>query len=191
MQIYSNFLVFSTVFRFLLKIKYSQLILNNLRFPDFFKNRLPYASYELIDIVIKRLSITRFGILQKINYLYSHLMTMIDGLSLILDEKIKEVKSVSELISLHENFIDAVHKNSLNSPETSEFNGIIIETLKLAKVVKETWKNVEKFASLDESGNLDEIDSNSLYDLDKQAITIEKAFGVCEYQLKIMFDNLD
>lgn len=116
---------------------------------------------------------------------------MIDGLTFILDEKIQEVESVSEFISLHENFIDAVHKNSLNTPETSTFNAIIIETLNLAKAVKETWRCVEIFAALDEAGNLDEVDSSSLYDLDKQAIQIEKNFGVCEYQLKIMFDNFD
>lgn len=171
-----------------MKIKYSQIILNNLRFPDFFKNRLPYASYQLIDIVIKRLSITRFGILQKINYLYSHLMTMIEGLSMMLDRKVQEVSSVSELISLHENFIDAVYRNSLHCPESLRFQDVIIETLKLAKVVKDEWRNVDAFAALDESGNLD---SASLYDLDKNAIEIEKTFGVCEYQLKMMFDNLD
>lgn len=177
------------VFRFLMKIKYTQLILVKLLFPNFFKHRLPYANYQLIDIVIKRLCITRFGILQKINYLYSHLMTMIIGMCAMLDMKLKKVASVTELISLHDNFIEAIHKNSLNSHENDKFNEIIIETLKLAKVLKDEWRNVEALASLDESGDI--VDSASLFDLDKNAVEIEKAFGVCEYQLKTMFDNLD
>lgn len=114
---------------------------------------------------------------------------MIVGMSQMLDEKLKNVSSVTELISLHENFIEAIHKNSFHSSENIKFNEIIIETLKLAKIVKDEWNNVESLASLDESGDI--VDSASLFDLDKNAIDIEKAFGVCEYQLKIMFDNLD
>lgn len=116
-------------------------------------------------------------------------MTMIIGMCAMLDMKLKKVASVTELISLHDNFIEAIHKNSLNSHENEKFNEIIIETLKLAKVLKDEWRNVEALASLDESGDI--VDSASLFDLDKNAVEIEKAFGVCEYQLKTMFDNLD
>lgn len=114
---------------------------------------------------------------------------MIEGMSLLLDKKLKKVANITELISLHDNFIDAIYKNCLNSPESLKYSEIIIETLKLAKIVKDEWRNVESLASLDESGDI--VDSASLYDLDKNAIEIEKTFGVCEYQLKMMFDNLD
>lgn len=176
---------FLLVFRFLLKIKWGQRILNCLRFPNFFRHRMPYAKLQMIDLVIKRLSLTRFAMQQSINSLHNHLMVMLQGLSLQLDAKVKNSQNVAELISHHESFVNVFHEKSLLGSASAQLYGIVIEMLKLAKVLKDEWNNVTAFASLDESGNVDSI---SLAGLNKNTIEIEKAFGVCEYQLKVLLD---
>lgn len=138
-----------------------------------------------MDLVIKRLSLTRFAMLHTINSLHNHLMAMLRGLSLQLDAKVAKSRNVSQLIDCHEAFVEAFHSNSFLAPESANIYGIIVESLKLAKVLKEEWTTVTAFAALDEVGS---VESFSLKDLDNNAMEIEKSFGVCEYQLKVLLD---
>lgn len=110
---------------------------------------------------------------------------MLQGLSLQLDAKVTKAQNISELISHHETFVDDFFEKSFLGPNSANLFGIIIELLKLARVLKDEWNNVTAFASLDESGCVDSI---SLGDINCNTIEIEKAFGVCEYQLKVMLD---
>lgn len=121
-----------------------------------------------------------------INSLHNHLMAMLHSSSLQLDSKVSKATNISELISHHENFVDSFHEQSFLGSESENILGIIMEMLKIAKVLKDEWVNVTAFAALDEKGNVDTI---SLADLNDNSIEIDKAFSVCEYQLKILLDN--
>lgn len=140
---------------------------------------------QMIDLVIKRLALTRFAMLYSINSLHNHLMEMLQGLSLQLDSKVAQTKTVSELISHHDSFVSTFHVKSFLGSQSASIYGLILETLKLAKVLKDEWHNVAAFASLDETGS---VDTFTLRDLNANTIEIEKAFGVCEYELKVLLD---
>lgn len=112
-------------------------------------------------------------------------MVMLQGLSFQLDAKVSKAGNISELISQHEAFVEAFYENSFLGTSSENVYGMIIETLKLAKVLRDEWSNVIAFASLDESGAVESI---SLLDLNKNTIEIEKAFGTCEFQLKCLLD---
>lgn len=174
-----------SVFRFLLKIKWSQRVLSCLRYPDFFRHRAPYAKLQMLDLVIKRLSLTRFAMQHSINSFHNHLMVMLQGMSRDLDSRVTKAQNISELIAHHEAFVDDFFEKSFLGSNSANLFGIIIELLKLARVLKDEWNNVTAFASLDESGCVDSI---SLGDINSNTIEIEKAFGVCEYQLKVLLD---
>lgn len=139
----------------------------------------------MIDLVIKRLSLTRFGMQHSINSLHNHLMVTLQSLSLQLDAKVGKARNISELISLHESFVGVFYDKSFLGESFKLFYGINIEMLKLAKVLKDEWKNVTAFAALDDVGSIDTI---SLEDLNTNTIEIEKAFGACEFQLKVLLD---
>ena len=171
-----------SVFRLILKIKWGQSILNSLRFPAFFKQRKPYARLQMIDIVIKRLALTRFSMIHTINSYHNSLMTMLHGLSLQLDAKVSKAQNVSEIIRCHKAFVRAFSERSFMGEK--KIQRWLMETLKLASILRDEWKNVIKFAMLDQTDSLDTI---SLRDLDKNAIEIEKAFGACENELKYFF----
>lgn len=139
----------------------------------------------MIDLVIKRLSLTRFGMQHSINSLHNHLMVTLQSLSLQLDAKVRKARNISELISLHESFVGVFYDKSFLGESSKLFYGINIEMLKLAKVLKDEWRNVTAFAALDDVGSIDTI---SLEDLNTNTIEIEKAFGACEFQLKVLLD---
>jgi Gamma tubulin complex component C-terminal len=160
-------------------------VLNCLKFPDFFRHRTPYAKLRMIDLVIKRLSLTRFAMQHFIGSLLNRIMTMLHGVSFQLDEKVENCRNVSELILLHNAFVEAVYGHALLEPESSHSYEIIIQLLQLADVLKKEWSNVMTFATLDKEGN---VDSQTLADLNTNSLEIEKAFGVCEYHLKLVLD---
>jgi hypothetical protein len=136
----------------------------------------------MLDLVIKRLALTRFSMLQAINTIQNRLMVMLQGLSHHIDVNVSKTKKITELIAQHENFVDSFHKNAFLDEKSKKTRGIIVEVLKLAKVIKDEWNNVETFATLDAAGKID--DSESLMKLNLNTIEIEKAFKACENQLQ-------
>lgn len=112
-------------------------------------------------------------------------MVMLQGLSLQLDAKISKAHNVAELISYHGIFVETFFEEAFLGPKSADLYGLILETLKLARILRDEWNNVSTFAALDESGCMDSI---SLGDLNNNTVEIEKAFGVCEYQLKVLLD---
>lgn len=140
----------------------------------------------MLDLVIKRLSLTRFSMLQAINTIHNRLMVTLQGLSHQLNSKISKTKKITELISHHNSFVDNFHRSAFLDEKSKRTRGIIIEMLKLAKVVKDEWNNVETFAMLDAAGKID--DSISLINLNTNSVEIEKAFKACENQLRDLLD---
>ncbi|CRK99440.1 CLUMA_CG012621, isoform A [Clunio marinus] len=176
---------YNEVFRFLLKIKWGQEILVSLRFPDFFKHRLPYAKLQMVDLVIKRLALTRFAMQQTINSIHSHLMVILQGLSLHFDTKISKSRNISELIQHHETFVNEFYKKLYLDSENKMYE-IIIEILKLATVLQNEWKNIIVFEALDQTGS---VNSSNLFDLNTNSLDIEKAFKICDNQLKLISER--
>lgn len=136
----------------------------------------------MLDLVIKRLALTRFSMLQAVNTIHNRLMVMLQGLSHHFDLNVSKTKKITELIAQHENFVEIFYQNSFLDEKSKRTRGIIIEVLKLAKIVKDEWNNVETFATLDAAGKID--DTSSLVKLNLNTIEIEKAFKACENQLK-------
>jgi hypothetical protein len=181
-----NSFIFQIVFRFLLKIKWSQQLLNSLIFPDFFRHRAPYAKLNMLHLVIKRLALTRFSMLQAINTVHNRLMVTLRGLSHQLDVNIAKTKKITELISHHKSFVQNFHSKAFLDEKSSKIIGLIVEMLKLAKVIKDEWNNIENFASLDAAGKID--DSDSLLKLNSNTTEIEKTFKECEIKLKDLLE---
>lgn len=141
---------------------------------------------QMMDLIIKRLSLTRFAMQYSVNSLHNHLMVMLQGLSYQLDARVANAQNISQLISFHKSFVDAFHEKAFLGPESSSLLGMIIEMLKLVKVLKDEWLNIAAFASLDRAGAID--DSLSLNDLNNNSIEIEKTFSICESEMKILLD---
>jgi hypothetical protein len=176
-----------SVFRFLLKIKWGQRILNNLQFPEFFKQRPPYAKLNMLDLVIKRLAITRFSMQQELNSIYSHIMVVLQGISIQFDTSISKSTKINEIIENHSSFLATIYRKSFLNSKSKKTRGIIVEILKLSKIVFDEWHNVCTFYALDSTGKIG--DSLSLAKINVNTIEIEKALVACQNQLKDVFDH--
>ncbi|CAO1355674.1 unnamed protein product [Diamesa serratosioi] len=178
---------YNKVFKFLLKMKYGLWIMNELRFPDFFKKRPPYAKLQLIDIVIKRLALARFWIQYCINSCHNHFMMNLQSLSKELDARVKKAENISEFIDCHEAFINTSYKYTLLTSENSDIYELIIQMLKLAGVLKNEWANVIKDYELDEQGKIE--NSSSLQEMNTSANKIENSYIQFHAKLKTLLNN--
>ena len=173
---------YNSVFKFLLKIKWGLWTLENLRFPDAYKKRAPYAPLEIIDIVVRRLALTRFWMLYSIQCIHNHLMTQVlMNLGNQLDNKIGKSKNISEMIQIHESFIETILDHSFQMESGEKTVKCIVEMLKLIYVLRDEWRNAEVMGRLDERGDID--DSDVLCELNAQANQIEKSYIKCHVRL--------
>lgn len=108
-------------------------------------------------------------------------MVMLQGLSHHL-LNVSKTKKITELIAQHDKFVETFHRNALMDESSKRTRCLIIEVLKLAKVIKDEWINVENFSTLDAAGKIE--DSSSLVDFNLNTIEIEKAFKSLENQLQ-------
>lgn len=168
-------------------MKYGLWILNELRFPDFFKKRPPFAKLQLIDIVIKRLALARFWLQYCINSCHNHFLMNLQSLSKQLDDKVKKAENISEFIDCHEAFIDTSYKYTLQTNENSNIYELIIQMLKLAGVLKNEWANVIKDQELDEQGKIE--NSSSLQEMNTCAMKIEDSYIQFHAKLKALLNN--
>lgn len=113
-------------------------------------------------------------------------MVMLNGLSHQLDLNIAKTKKITELILHHQSFVQNFHSKAFLDAKSSKTLGIIVEMLKLSKVIKDEWNNIEYFATLDAAGKID--DSESLLKLNTNTMEIEKAFKACENKLKDLLE---
>lgn len=141
---------------------------------------------KMLDLVVKRIALTRFSMQQALNTIHNHIMVILQGISHQLENNISKCERINEIIQFHSKFVDSFYRKSFLSEESKRTRGIIIEMLKLSKVIKDEWNNIETFHALDSVGKID--DTLSLAKLNVNTIEIERAFKACESQLKNLLD---
>lgn len=153
-----------SVFRFFLKIKWAIWTLENLRFPEPFKNRRPYAPFKLIDITMRRLIIVRIWIIYIIQCLHSHLVQQVMvALQSQLDERINKTNNLSELIAAHDAYISTVYGDCFLKDEDVRLRDSVKQMLNLVFIVRDEWNAVTNAMELEGEGiteDAGEIDSH-------------------------------
>lgn len=131
------------MFRFLLKIKWGLWILENLRFPQSSKKRLPYAKQTITELIFKRLALVRQWILYSIQSIHNHLMTYI--LSIMgqrLDRKINSATNLTELLHGHQSYIEKIFDHCFQTGTDANLRASIEELLSLITALRDEWYNV-------------------------------------------------
>lgn len=120
---------------------------------------------------------------QTITMIFNHVMVSLQSLSIQFEENVAKTNKITDLIALHDEFVQNFHSKALLGKGSRKIRGIVSELLKLAKVVTNEWHNIVTFYELDSTGQTVD-DSISLTKLHINTIEIEKAFKICEKQLK-------
>ena len=118
-----------------------------------------------------------------ITMIHNHIMVSLQSLSIQFEENVAKTSKITDLITLHDKFVQNFHSRALLGNGSKRIRGIVSEVLKLAKVITNEWHNIVTFYELDSTGQIID-DSISLTKLNINTIEIEKAFKICEKQLK-------
>lgn len=131
------------IFQFLLKVNWGLWSLENLRFPDFYKKRLPYAQLNMLDLKIRRLTILKFWMIFAVQSIHTHLMTLIlQNCGKKLDDAMNHAKSFKEMLGIHENYIATIFDYSFQHSDNYNILTAILQLLNLVNVLRELWMNM-------------------------------------------------
>lgn len=159
--------------------------LENLRFPDSYKNRRPYAPYTLLDITMRRLIIVRVWVIYIFQCLHSHLVQQVMvALQSQLDDRIEKARNLSELTSAHEAYISTVYGDCFLKSENSQIRESIHQLLHLVAIVRDEWNSVCTVMDLEEEGVSDDAIS-----IDVHINDIEETYITCHRGLVEMFNK--
>lgn len=161
-----NLNYYNKIFRFLLKVKWGLWALENLRFPIAYKKRSQYAELKLFDLLMRRLAMLRFWIINSLQYIHSHLMSQVlQSLGEKFDQKITKCDNLIDIITIHESFLATVVEHCFqNTNETDIMNGLM-QLINLAIVVRDEW---ESCCVLQENNSIVDDDKNNLITLMEQ-----------------------
>uniref|UniRef100_A0A1B0G349 Gamma-tubulin complex component n=1 Tax=Glossina morsitans morsitans TaxID=37546 RepID=A0A1B0G349_GLOMM len=100
---------YNKVFRFLLKVKWGITILERLSFPRSRKRPTPYADFNMIDLVMRRLEQLRFWMMYALQSVHFHLMThVLQSMGDQLDKKINQCQNLKDLEMVHKSYLSTV-----------------------------------------------------------------------------------
>ncbi|XP_055389842.1 gamma-tubulin complex component 5 [Condylostylus longicornis] len=132
---------YNDVFHFLLKIKWSIWTLENLRFARVHKNRLPYATFRLIDLNMRQLEQLRLWMMYSLHCIQSHIMTaVLHAMGNQLDEKINNCANLAELKCIHKSYVKTIYEQCLLSSHFETVKAGVEQLFNLTYVVREQWK---------------------------------------------------
>lgn len=70
---------------------------------------MPYAPFEMIDLIMRRLEQLRFWMIYSLQCIHFHLMThVLQSMGQQLDEKINKCSHIREMVRVHESYITTV-----------------------------------------------------------------------------------
>lgn len=100
---------YNKVFCFILKVKWGITTLEKLQFPRSHKRRIPYAKFEMIDLIMRRLEQLRFWMMYAIQSVHFHLMThVLQSMGEQLDIKINNCVNLKEMEMVHKSYLSTV-----------------------------------------------------------------------------------
>lgn len=184
----NNFSSFSTVFTFILQIKWAIWTLETLRFPIHYKRRRPYVQLSMIDLTFKRLALVRNWIIYSIQCIHSHLMTfVIQSMGQQLIKKIEKVGCLREIIELHDTYIQTIYEHCFRRTGDSAIRNGIDQLLNLVVILHDEWQNIEGLQLLEQKGAVGDEDDNDV--VDQRMETSQNLFNLSDAIAQV--DNVE
>ncbi|XP_055841421.1 gamma-tubulin complex component 5 [Episyrphus balteatus] len=186
---------YNKVFRFLLKVKWGIWALENLHFPQSRKRTVPYAPFEMIDLIMRRLEQLRFWMIYSLQCIHFHLMThVLQSMGQQLDEKFDKCSHIREMLRVHESYITTVCNHCFLGKSFNSIKVGVEQLLNLVYIIRMEWnsclkeidsKNMLSVGSLSD----DEPDSSGNYVGVSQIDAIEVTYIRCHQFLANNLNN--
>ena len=131
---------YNKVFCFLLKVKWGITTLEKLQFARSDKRRMPYAKFEMIDLIMRRLEQLRFWMLYSIQSVHFHLMThVLQSMGEQLDIKINNCENLKEMEAVHKSYLSTVCEHCFLTDNVSSLKTGVEQLLSLVSILRSEW----------------------------------------------------
>lgn len=153
---------YNKVFCFLLKVKWGITTLEKLQFARSHKRRIPYAKFEMIDLIMRRLEQLRFWMMYAIQSVHFHLMThVLHSMGEQLNTKIDKCVNLKEMEMVHKSYLSTVCEHCFLTESVGTIKTGIEQLLSLVSILRDEWRSCVKYIesnsplaiSLDDSGD--------------------------------------
>ncbi|XP_052902053.1 gamma-tubulin complex component 5-like [Anopheles moucheti] len=175
---------YNSVFRFLLKVKWALGTLEMLRFTESQKKRPPYASFGMLDLILKRLAMLKFWMIFSVQSIHSHLMThVLQSFGEQLDEKLDLADNLSEMIAVHQSYIGTIFDHCFQQDDSKPVMEGIIRLLNLVHILRDEWNNTVLYTEMDARGDITENSTMADFIANSQVDELERTYCKCHQQL--------
>uniref|UniRef100_A0A182PRU9 Gamma-tubulin complex component n=1 Tax=Anopheles epiroticus TaxID=199890 RepID=A0A182PRU9_9DIPT len=175
---------YNSVFRFLLKVKWALGTLEMLHFPELLKKRPPYASFSMLDLILKRLAMLRFWMIFSVQCIHSHLMThVLQSFGEQLDEKLDVADNLSEMITVHQSYIGTIFDHCFQQEDSKLVMEGIIRLLNLVHILRDEWNNTVLYTEMDARGDIPDNSTMCDFITNSQVGELERTYCKCHQQL--------
>uniref|UniRef100_W8AZG9 Gamma-tubulin complex component n=2 Tax=Ceratitis capitata TaxID=7213 RepID=W8AZG9_CERCA len=185
---------YNKVFRFLLKVKWGLTTLENLTFPLSHKRKTPYAPFEMVDLLMRRLEQLRFWMLFALQSVHFHLMThVLQSMGEQLDEKIVKCTNLKEMVTVHRSYINTVCEHCFLADTFSVLKLGVEQLLNLTFILRLEWNSCVKFIEMNSNPlavvDFNESNEETDYVAHSQIDAIELTYIRCHQYLANKLNN--
>ncbi|XP_067640185.1 gamma-tubulin complex component 5 [Eurosta solidaginis] len=186
---------YNKVFRFLLKVKWGLTTLENLTFPRSHKRKIPYAPFEMVDLLMRRLEQLRFWMLFAMQSIHFHLMThVLQSMGEQLDEKILKCTNLKEMVTVHRSYMNTVCEHCFLADNFSSLKLGVEQLLNLTYILRLEWNSCVKYIESNPNHPLAVVDVSESNDEDdyvtySQIDAIELTYIRCHQYLANKLNN--
>ncbi|XP_075159204.1 gamma-tubulin complex component 5 [Haematobia irritans] len=189
---------YNKVFCFLLKVKWGITTLEKLQFARSHKRRIPYAQFEMIDLIMRRLEQLRFWMMYAIQSVHFHLMThVLQSMGEQLEEKIESCENLNEMERVHKSYLSTVCEHCFLTDNLNTIKLGVEQLLSLVSILRAEWLACVKYIesnsplaiSLDDSFSADDEDNDFV--ANSQIDAMEYTYICChQYLANILNDQV-
>ncbi|XP_037809588.1 gamma-tubulin complex component 5 [Lucilia sericata] len=155
---------YNKVFCFLLKVKWGITTLEKLQFARSHKRRIPYAKFEMIDLIMRRLEQLRFWMMYAIQSVHFHLMThVLQSMGEQLDIKIDNCENLKEMEMVHKSYLSTVCEHCFLTESVHTIKTGVEQLLSLVSILRGEWLGCVKYIESNSPLAIDLDDSSDDY----------------------------
>lgn len=155
---------YNKVFCFLLKVKWGITTLEKLQFARSHKRRIPYAKFEMIDLIMRRLEQLRFWMMYAIQSVHFHLMThVLQSMGEQLNIKIDNCVNLKEMEMVHKSYLSTVCEHCFLTESVHTIKTGVEQLLSLVSILKGEWLSCVKYIESNNPLAIDLDDSSDDY----------------------------
>ncbi|XP_065364468.1 gamma-tubulin complex component 5 [Calliphora vicina] len=137
---------YNKVFCFLLKVKWGITTLEKLQFARSHKRRIPYAKFEMIDLIMRRLEQLRFWMMYAIQSIHFHLMThVLQSMGEQLNIKIDNCVNLKEMEMVHKSYLSTVCEHCFLTDSVLTIKTGVEQLLSLVSILRGEWLSCVKY----------------------------------------------